>query len=118
MALADPQSVTINAVATSLPRIGSTLNSSGYSSSDGAVKLSVAHAVGKTRTRSTVRIDFTKTVPNPLVPSTNIVQGASAYTVIDRPNGGLTAAEVKDIVLGLTGFLTSATTLRVIGGES
>jgi len=48
--LTDPQSVTINAVANSLPRVGSSNNSGSFSKDDANVKLEVSHSYGK-RTR-------------------------------------------------------------------
>nr|UJQ84918.1 MAG: hypothetical protein 2 [Leviviridae sp.] len=62
--LADPQSVTINAVAQSLPAIARGVNTSTYQKDDGTVKLSFAHQYGK-RTRRTARLDFSKIVADP-----------------------------------------------------
>jgi hypothetical protein len=47
MAFADPQSVTINAVAQSLPRVSTGNNESTYLKDDGTVKLSFRHSYGK-----------------------------------------------------------------------
>jgi hypothetical protein len=43
MAFSDPQSLTINSVATSLPRTAFGTNSGAFTSGDGSVKLSISH---------------------------------------------------------------------------
>lgn len=118
--LADPQSVTINAVANSLPAIGRGVNTSSYQKDDGNVKLTVSHAYGR-RTRRNVRIDFRKIAPDPLISSQNIEFSMSAYLVVDLPPTGFTNAEAKYIVDALTKWLTDSTganTTKVLGGES
>lgn len=63
--LADPQSVTINAVAQTLPAVARGVNTSTYRKDDQTVGLSVSHQYGK-RTRRTVRLDYSKIVADPL----------------------------------------------------
>nr|UJQ85668.1 MAG: hypothetical protein 2 [Leviviridae sp.] len=118
--LADPQSVTINAVAQSLPTIARGVNSSVYQKDDGTVKLSISHNYGK-RTRRTVRLDFSKIAADPLVSAQNIKYSMSTYLVIDTPVTGFTVAEAKQIVDALTAYLTASTGAKVtnvLGGES
>ena len=118
--LADPQSVTINAVANSLPAIARGTNTSKYQKDDGNVALSIAHSYGK-RTRRTCRLDFSKVAADPLISSQNIKYSMSAYLVIDTPVTGFTVAEAKQIVDALTGYLTAtsgAKVTNILGGES
>jgi hypothetical protein len=118
--LADPQSVTINAVAQTLPAVSRGVNTSSYRKDDGTVTLSVSHQYGK-RVRRTVRLDFSKIVADPLVPTQNQKVSMSTYLVIDQPITGLTNAEIKQVVDGLTAYLTAtsgAKVTSVIGGES
>lgn len=118
--LADPQSVTINAVAQSLPAVARGANSSIYSKDDGTVKLSISHQFGK-RTRRTVRLDFSKITADPLVPAQNQKVSMSTYLVIDQPITGLTNLEIKYVVDALTAYLTASSGAKVtsvIGGES
>jgi hypothetical protein len=121
MAFSDPQSVTINAVANSLPRTSSGANSGVFTKDDGTVKLSVSHAYGK-RNRRTIRIDHQKIVPDPLVASTNVRASMSVYIVVDTPvAGSYTLTEAKQIVDALTGYLTASSGARVtqlLGGEN
>lgn len=120
MAFADPQSVTINAVANSLPRTSNGVNSGVFTKDDGAVKLSVSHNYGK-RTRRTIRLDSTKIAADPLQPSTNARYSMSTYLVVDTPVTGYTNAEIKQIIDGLTAYLTASSGARVtqlLGGEN
>lgn len=118
--LADPQSVTINAVAQSLPAIVRGVNTSAYQKDDGTVKLSVSHAYGK-RTRRTARLDFSKIAADPLVPTQNQKVSMSAYLVIDHPITGLTNLEIKYVADSLIAYLqatSGAKVTSIIGGES
>lgn len=118
--LADPQSVTINSVANSLPAVARGINQSSYQKDDGNVVLSVSHQYGK-RTRRTVRLDFSKIAADPLVSAQNIKYSMSTYLVIDTPITGFTVAEAKLVVDGLTAYLTASSGAKVtsvLGGES
>jgi len=121
MAFADPQSVTINAVANSLPRTSSGVNSGIFTKDDGTVALTVSHQYGK-RTRRTIRIDHQKIVPDPLISSVNVRASMSVYIVVDLPPAGAySVAEAKQIVDGLTAYLTAssgARTTQLLGGEN
>lgn len=120
MAFADPQSVTINAVAQSLPRTSSGVNAGIFTKDDGNVKLSVSHQYGK-RTRRTLRLDFSKIAADPLVSAQNIKYSMSAYLVVDLPITGFTVAEAKQIVDALTAYLTASSGARatqLLGGEN
>nr|QDH90042.1 MAG: hypothetical protein H1BulkLitter6301_000002 [Leviviridae sp.] len=120
MSFADPQSVTINAIANSLPRISSGVNVGAFSKDDATVKLGVSHQYGK-RIRRTIRLDHQKYAADPLVSSTNVLRSMSVYIVADVPLQGYTIAEQKQIVDGLTGYLTASTGARVtqlLGGEN
>lgn len=120
MAFADPQSVTINAVAQSLPRTSSGVNAGVFTKDDGNVRLSVQHQYGK-RTRRTIRLDHSKIAADPLISSTNIKYSASVYLVTDAPITGYTVAEMKQLVDALTAYLTASSGARatqLLGGEN
>lgn len=120
MAFADPQSVTINAVANSLPRTSSGVNSGVFTKDDGNVKLSVSHQYGK-RVRRTIRLDHAKIAADPLISDRNIRHSMSTYIVVDVPITGYTVAEAKQIVDGLTAYLTASSGAKVtqlLGGEN
>lgn len=120
MAFADPQSVTINTVATPLPRISAGTNSSLYSSADGTVLLSASSQYGK-RTRRTIRLSQSKVSADPLVPSQNTRSSMSAYIVVDVPVNGFTNTEAKYIVDALVAYLAAssgAQVTKLLGGEN
>lgn len=119
MAFADPQSITINAIANSLPRVSSGVNQGSFSKDDGTVKLAVSHTYGN-RTRRVVRIDHSKIAADPLT-SANSKFSMSTYLVVDIPTVGYTVAEAKQVIDGLTAYLTASTGARVtqlLGGEN
>ncbi len=120
MAFADPQSVTIASVATSLPRVSSGPNQGSFSSNDGLVKLSVSSANGK-RNRRTVRLEHSKVAADPFVPAQNARYSMSCYIVVDTPLSGYTVSQQKEIVDALTAYLTASTGAKVtqlLGGEN
>ena len=120
MSFADPQSVTINSIAISLPRTGSGVNSGSFTSADSAVGMTVASTYGK-RTRRTISLTHSKIVADPLVPSQNSRVNMRCYLVVDQPVNGYTVAEAKQVVDGLVAYLTASTGARVtqlLGGEN
>lgn len=120
MAFTDPQSITINAIANSLPRTSSGVNSGIFTKDDGNVKLSVQHQYGK-RTRRTIRLDHSKIAADPLISAQSIKYSMSAYLVLDVPITGYTVAEAKQVVDGLVAYLAASTGARItqlLGGEN
>lgn len=120
MAYAEPQTVTINAVAQTLPRTSSGLNSGAFTKDDGNVKLSVSHNYGK-RTRRVIRLDFAKIAADPLQASINLRMNMAAYLVVDTPPAGFTVAEAKQVVDALVGYLAASSGARatqLLGGEN
>jgi len=120
MAFADPQSVTINAIAKSLPRISSGINSGSFSKDDGEVSLSVSHAVNK-RARRLIRLDHKKIVTDVLNPTINAPYNMACHLVVDVPIIGYTLAEQKQVVDGFAAYLTASSGARItqlLGGEN
>lgn len=120
MAFADPQSVTINGSAKTLPRISSGANSGSFATADQLDKLSVSHAYGK-RVRHLIRLDDSKIATDPLTAGQSIPVSMSAYLVVDVPTVGYSQAEQKYVVDALTAYLTASTGAKVtqlLGGEN
>lgn len=120
MALSDPQSVTINAIAVSLPRTSSGVNSGIFMSNDGTVKETVSHQYGK-RNRHLFRIDHSKIAADPLISSQNIKHSMSFYIVADVPVTGYTVAEAKQVIDGTIAQLNAssgALITKLLGGEN
>lgn len=120
MAFADPQTVTINAVAQTLPRTSSDANAGEFKKDDSTVKLRVSHQYGK-RTRHLIRLDQSKVAADPFLSGTNTKYSMSVQLVVDVPTVGYTIAEQKQIVDALTAYLTATSGARVtqlLGGEN
>lgn len=117
MAFADPQSLTIDGTAVSLPRTGFTANSGKFTSATGEESLEISHQSGS-RFRHMVRITDARVVANPLVPDQNVAVNMSAHLVIDMPRNGYTAEEIADLSAALTAWATEENLLKVVSGES
>lgn len=115
---ADPQTVTVNAVAQTLAAVSREPMKSTYREDIGEYELVISHQEGAKRDRRTVRLNRKAVTTDPFIPAQNVEVSHSVYIVIDAPIAGFTNAEIKDDVLGLCAWLTSANTLKVLGGES
>ncbi len=125
MAFADPQSITYNAVAQSLVRVSSGVNSgrfyvAGTGGSDFALEIS--HQYGK-RTRRMARLNVGLVNANPFVSGTSAYESTSVYLVVDTPatNGIVDPTIASYSVNALTGWLTASTNanaLRLTQGQN
>ncbi len=114
--LADPQSVTINAVATSLPKTNTGPTQNVFTSADGVTSMTTKQNVTSARFRREVRLSQHKVVADP-ISGVNKDLGLSVYLVIDEPKSGYTDTEIGYLVEALKGWLTSANYNKVLGGE-
>jgi len=120
MALSDPQSVTISGSAISLPRVSTGENKSIYTSSDGAVDLTLSSTYGN-RVRRVARLDHSKFTADPFIPADNREVSMSCYLVFDSPTVGYTNAELKANYVGFNTLYTASTHAlidKLLGGES
>lgn len=120
MAFADPQSITINSIANSLPRTGFLPNAGVFTTADGLLKLTVSDTVGAKRTRRSIRIDSSKVAADPLLTAQNLRYSSSVYLVVDQPITGYTVAELKLIVDGFLAYLSASSGAKItqfLGGE-
>lgn len=120
MAFADPQSITISGVTTSLPRVSTGQGTSDYLSADGTIKLSAVSAYGR-RKRHTLRLDHNKITADPFIPANNTKVSMSNYIVFDVPLVGYTNAEILAVYTGFKTAYAAASDLlitKIIGGES
>ena len=116
---ADPQSVTYNAVAKSLPAIGRSDSQSEYKLNDAGVvyDLIISHQF-KARNRAVVRLKRDAFVADALVPAQNVLASMSATFTIDFPTTGYTAADAQNLGNALVAWLTSGNILKVVNGET
>lgn len=114
---ADPQSVTINAVPVSLPRVSTGPSDATYRSATGEVQMRISHQDTKGRTRHMIRLDQTVIAADPLT-AENASQKAGVYIVIDEPSFGFTDVSLDYLVDALVAYMTSGNIAKLLGGES
>lgn len=114
--LADPQSVTINAVATSLPKTSSGQTVNTFTSADGVTTMTTKQNATSSRFRREVRLSQHKVVADP-ISGLNKDLGLSVYLVIDEPKSGFSDTEIGYLVEALKTWLTAANYNKVLGGE-
>lgn len=115
--LADPQSVTINAVATPLARTQQGPQQNVYTSADGKVTMTTKQNTTAKRFRREVRLSQSKIAADP-ISAVNAEAGASVYIVIDEPrNGVFSDTEIGYHIDALKAWLTSVNYNKVLGGE-
>lgn len=110
--------MTVNAVAQTLAAISREKQKSVYREDVGEYELVISHIENAKRDRRVVRLNRTITTADPFLPAQNVEVSHSVYLVIDAPIAGFTSTQLKDDVLGLTAWLSSANVLKVLGGES
>lgn len=114
--LSDPQTVTINAVATSLPKTQNGPTTNVFTSADGNTSMTTKQNVTASRFRREVRLSQRKIAADP-ISGVNKELGTSVYLVIDEPRAGFSDAEIGYLIDALKGWLTSANYNKVLGGE-
>jgi hypothetical protein len=114
---ADPQTVTVNAVAQVMPRTSTGGTKSTYQKNDLSYTLNVSHTTAKDRIRSMARIDQRAIVPDPLT-AVNDYETLSVYLVIDRPLAGFSSTQLDQLITGFKTWLDAATILKLYGSES
>jgi len=117
---ADPQSVTINGSASSLPRTGVTSSLGTFQKDDANVILTVGQAKSKLRNRRMIKLAFRKVAADPLNAALNLEYTMSVHLVVDTPQVGFTVTEAKYVVDALTAYLTASSGAKVtqlLGGE-
>lgn len=113
---ADPQSVTINAVATSLPRITSDNGLGEFVSADGTIKLTIKQNTTSKRARREGRLTISKIAADP-ISSLNQTISASVYLVIDEPLWGFSDVDLDYYKDALVAWAADAQTNKLLGGE-
>jgi hypothetical protein len=120
MSFADPLSITIGGVTSSLPRTSVEGDKAIYTSGDGLVTVTSDHDYGK-RTRRVLRVDTTKLSPDPFKPSENVKLAMSFYIVFDLPTAGFANADALAVYTGFKTLFSAssdAVIVKLLGGES
>lgn len=119
MAFSDPQSVTFDGAAKSLPRTGAGATSGLFRSADQKFRLVIAHNTTKGgRVQHVARLELADIVANPLVPSTNSAITAAATFTVNQPSNGLDAETIKDLAAALVAWATEGNLVKLVTGES
>ncbi len=115
--LADPQSVTINAIATPLPRTRTGDGTNTYTSADGITTFLTKQNTTASRFRREVRLSQHKVAADP-ISGLNKDLGVSVYFVVDEPrNGVYNDSEIGYLVEALKTWLSSTNYNKILGGE-
>lgn len=115
--LADPQSVTINAVAVPLARTQQGPSENKYTSTDGKTVMSTKQNSTAKRFRREVRLAQTKIAADP-ISAVQAEAGTSVYLVVDEPrNGVFSDAEIGYLIDAIKAWLTSANYNKILVGE-
>jgi hypothetical protein len=116
----DPQSVMVNAVSQSLPRIGTIAPNSGrFQKDDGSYLLTLSHVVGK-RTQRKLRLDHSKIITDPFATDRGLPVNFSIFTTLDVSPIGYTNAELVNGLVAVADWLkasTNANATMLVGGE-
>lgn len=115
--LADPQVVTVNAVAQSMPRVEIDGQKAIYRKSDGTYQLTISHQVQKDKIRSVARLDFKAVVADPLT-AENDYETLSTYVVVERPSYGFTMTNLEQQITGFKTWLDNTMVDKLFGLES
>lgn len=121
MALADPQVITVNAVAKSMPRIDSQGTHSVYQLEDQTFTLDIRHTANRKdkKLRHKALVTFTQRaiVPDPLT-SVNDYETVSISLMIDRPEAGFSSTQIDQMVAGFKTWLTTTMVGNLYGRQS
>jgi hypothetical protein len=115
----DPITLTVNAIAKTLNRTGSGIDSSAYSTGDRSYRMTIAHNYGR-RTRRMAKTIHDSLVANPLVSGQNVNQTVSVHTVVDCPPGYDTTLLKQDVDAHVAWLAASsgAAVTKLLAGES
>lgn len=116
---ADPQSLTINGVATSFPRQGSTAPDrlGHFATADGLFEFDVRQNKTANRLRREVRLTQKKIAADP-VSALNKEVSASTIIVVDEPRWGFSDAELGYLTSAIVAWFTNANRDKLLGGEN
>lgn len=115
---ADPQSVTINAVPISLPRVGSVQpNRVGtFAAADGNTNLTVRQDASANRFRREFRLTQRKIAVDP-ISALNKEVSASVIIAVDSPKIGFSATELSYLTDAIKAAFSNAVRDKLLGGE-
>jgi hypothetical protein len=117
MAFADPQSLTIAAVANSMPRTSTDGSKSIYMKSDENLVMTVSHNKTPSRINSLVRYDQ-RIVAADVLSAENKFQTATVKVIVERPLVGFTNTQIKDLWAAIKTQLDNSAVDKIFGQET
>jgi len=119
--LADPQTITVNAVPIAMPRVseGPGGGPADYMSADGVSDLRTTQSSTAKQKRHSVAFKMAKIAADP-ISGLNSRVFTTVSVNVSRPVDGFTVTEIKDQLVGLLTWLTAssaANALKIIQGE-
>ncbi len=115
--LADPQSVTINAVASNLYKTGISPTVTTFTSASGLITMNAKQNQTAKRFRREIRLTQQKVAADP-ISAVNALEGVSVYLVIDEPkNGVFTDTEIAYLANALTAWQGTGNFSQFLRGE-
>lgn len=115
---ADPQSVTVNAVAQSMPRQGTTAPDrlGTFSTADGTFTFDIRQNKTANRFRREVRLTQKKVAADP-ISTLNKEISTSVMIVVDEPRWGFSDVELGYLTAAILAWFTNANRDKLLGGE-
>lgn len=122
MAFTDPQSITVNGSAKSMPLINRGALSTLYKTADGLFSFALRHLpfkkAGKGRLRHRAVFTQNKVVNDPITNQAADFDFVEVSIQIDRPEFGFTDVEIGYLTEGFKTWLSTANVTKICGQES
>nr|UJQ85114.1 MAG: hypothetical protein 2 [Leviviridae sp.] len=116
---ADPQAVTVNSVAQTMPRQGTASpdREGLFSTADGTFTLNVKQNKTQNRFRREVRLSQKKVAADP-VSAVNKEVSTSVMIVVDEPRWGFSDTELGYLTAAIIAWFSNANRDKLLGGEN
>jgi len=119
MALADPQVITVNSVAKSMPRVETSGRKSLYATDDGLFSMTVSHqTTAQDRIRSLAGFEQRAVVTNPLDSTDQDYDSLRINVTFDRPSYGFSLAQVQQLTAAIVAKINDAFVAQIFGQQS
>lgn len=116
----DPQSITVNAIAISLPKTSTDVNTGVYTSADGNTSLLISHQYGN-RTQRRAKFTQRKVAEDPYSAGVSKDVDQSVTVLVNVPKQGFTVTETKQLADAVMAYFTAssgAKLTQLLGGEN
>jgi len=115
--LTDPQSITVNGSAKSLPKVETGGRRSVYASADQKFGMMISHQDQKDRVRSVMKVTQVEIVADPIT-AINDSETLGISVIWDKPKFGFTVAQIQQLTAAVVAKLTDSLVAQIAGQES